>query len=70
MAPPLITTVPSVCVVKLVSGVVPPTTPPKVTVAVPIATVNAYPPLIVLEKVISLLVVVSVVAAPKVTAPV
>ncbi len=55
---------------RLLRLVVPPTMPPKLTLPVPAAIVSACAPLTVLLKVTALLVVVSVVLAPKVAAPV
>ena len=56
-------------VAKEVSAVAPPTMPEYVTVPVPAATVRAYAPSTVEPKLTLLLVVLSVSAAPKVTAP-
>ena len=67
---PLSDVVPPVFVVTLVSTVVAPTVPPKVVVP-PVLIVRAYAPLTVPPNVIAPLdELVSVVAAPRVTAPV
>ena len=55
--------------VTLLSAVVPPTMPPKVSAPLPAAIVSACAPLMVLLKVALLSVVVSVAAEPSVTAP-
>ena len=55
---------------RLLRLVVPPTIPPKLTAPVPAAIVSACAPLMVLLKVTALLVVVRVVLAPSVVAPV
>ena len=56
--------------VRLASAVLPPTMPLTVTLPMPGASVSAYAPLMVLLKVMALPLVVSVLAAARVTAPV
>ena len=68
--PPLILTGPEPLTVRLVKGVVPPTTPVNVVVPEPCEIVKVFPPLTVLEKETLLFVVVSVDPVPNVTAPV
>ncbi len=64
----LMVLVPLPVTLRLLRLVVPPTTPPKLTAPLPCAIVSACAPLTVLLKVTALLVVVSVVPAPRVTA--
>ena len=68
-APPLITTGPEPLTVTLVKAT-PPTIPVNVAVPDPCATVKVCPPLTVLPKLTLLFVVVNVVLADNVTAPV
>ena len=55
---------------RLLSAVLPPTMPPKLTAPLPAVIVSACAPLMVLLKVTLLLVVASVMSADSVTAPV